>query len=155
MITKIKANRPKPFCMMNCSSQQQLCRHNKSVWWSKGDCLIIFPFEMDIKVGWPKDIIKRKRVSETYIIDKALIKIASKFVWLWVAIEPKNKEILTLSISKEINIFTAERFVAGLVKVYGKHPVLTNDGGTWYSQTCSLKWNIIFILHLKRTLSRG
>ena len=32
-------------------------------------------------------------------------------------------------------MFVAERFLSGLVKDYGKHPVST-DGGTWYPQAC-------------------
>ena len=32
-------------------------------------------------------------------------------------------------------MFVAERFLSGLVKDYGKHPVST-DGGTWYPQVC-------------------
>ncbi len=51
------------------------------------------------------------------------------------AIEPKDKQILALNISNERNMFVAERFNAGLVRVYGKHPVST-DGGTWYPQAC-------------------
>ena len=30
-------------------------------------------------------------------------------------------------------MFVAERFISGLIKIYGKHPVST-DGGTWYPQ---------------------
>ena len=40
--------------------------------------------------------------------------------WLWVAIEPKNKGIPALTIFNEINMFVAERFIAGLVKSHGK-----------------------------------
>jgi putative transposase len=40
-----------------------------------------------------------------------------------VAIEPKNREILALSISKERNMFVAERFLLTVVKDYGKRPV--------------------------------
>ena len=32
-------------------------------------------------------------------------------------------------------MFVAERFLSGLVKNHGKHPVST-DGGTWYPQAC-------------------
>ena len=32
-------------------------------------------------------------------------------------------------------MFVAERFIAELVKNYGKHPIST-DGGTWYPQAC-------------------
>jgi putative transposase len=77
---------------------------------------------------------KSKRISE-FIIDETLIKVGSEYVWLWVAIEPENKEILALSISKERNMFVAERFISKLVKTYGSHPVST-DGGTWYPQAC-------------------
>ena len=54
---------------------------------------------------------------------------------MMVAIEPKNKRILSLSISKERNMFVAERFMSRLIKAHGNHPVST-DGGTWYPQAC-------------------
>jgi putative transposase len=44
-------------------------------------------------------------------------------MWLWVAIEPKDKEILSITISKERNMFVAERFLSNLLKKYGKHPL--------------------------------
>src|SRR3982750_1448177 len=62
-------------------------------------------------------------------------------MWLWVAIEPENRRILALDISKERTMLIAERFITGLVKVHGKHLVST-DGGTWYPQACRF-------LHLK------
>jgi transposase-like protein len=48
-----------------------------------------------------------------------------------VAIEvPINKEILSISISKERNMFVvAERFLYRLLEKHGEHPVST-DGGT-------------------------
>ncbi len=77
---------------------------------------------------------KRKKISE-FVIDETLIKVGSEYIWIWVAIEPKDREILALTISKERNMFVAERFIAGLVKTHGKHAVST-DGGTWYPQAC-------------------
>jgi putative transposase len=77
---------------------------------------------------------KKKKILE-YIVDETLIKIGSKYIWIWVAIEPKNKRILTLSISKERNMLIAERFLSTIVRDYGKHPVST-DGGTWYPMAC-------------------
>ena len=32
-------------------------------------------------------------------------------------------------------MFIAERFISGLIKIHGPHPVST-DGGTWYLQAC-------------------
>ena len=77
---------------------------------------------------------KSKRISE-FIIDETLFKVGSEYICLWVAIEPTNKQILALSISKERNMFVAERFISKLVMTYGPHPVST-DGGTWYPQAC-------------------
>jgi putative transposase len=77
---------------------------------------------------------RRKRISE-YIVDKTLIKVGSKYVWLWVAIESNNRRILALSISKERNMFVAEHFLSNIVRDYGKYPVST-DGGTWYQMAC-------------------
>ena len=84
----------------------------------------------------PKKIFaKKNRKIDEYIIDETLIKIGSELIWLWVAIEPKDKEILSITISKERNMFVAERFLSHIIKEYGQHPVST-DGGTWYPQAC-------------------
>ena len=81
-------------------------------------------------VKFQKDI----RITE-FIIDETIIKVGSEYIWLWIAIEDDNREILQISISKERNMFVAERFILNLVKRYGEHPVST-DGGTWYPQAC-------------------
>ncbi len=67
-----------------------------------------------------------------YIIDETAIKVGSDLIWLWVAIEPKNKEILFFHILKERNMFVAERFLSRVLDKYGKHQVSSSDGGTWY-----------------------
>lgn len=77
---------------------------------------------------------KRKKINE-YIVDEILIKVGSEYIWLWVAIESETKQILALTISKERNMFIAERFLAGIIKIHGRHPVST-DGGSWYPQAC-------------------
>ena len=51
-------------------------------------------------------------------------------------IEPENRQILALSITKERNTFVAERFLSGLVKIHGNQPVSTDGGRTWYPQAC-------------------
>jgi len=58
-----------------------------------------------------------------YVIDETVIKICSELIWLWVAIDNKTKRILRLSISKERNMFVAERFVADLIKNHDKYPI--------------------------------
>jgi putative transposase len=77
---------------------------------------------------------RRSNISE-FIVDETQIKVGSELIWLWVAIEPESRQILALSISKERNMFVAEKFIGGLVKSHGQHPIST-DGGTWYPQAC-------------------
>ncbi len=63
------------------------------------------------------------------IVNETLINVgSSEFIWLWIAIEPENRQIFALTISKERNMFVAiERFMSDLVKNYGKHHVSTDD----------------------------
>ena len=60
---------------------------------------------------------------------------SSEYVWLWVIIEPKDKELLSITISKDRNMLVAEKFLSKVVEKYGSHPVST-DGGTWYPPAC-------------------
>src|SRR5690606_21594800 len=84
----------------------------------------------------PQKMQSRRRKVLEYIVDETMLKVRSEYIWLWVAIEPKNRQILALSISKERNMFVAERYLSNLIKVHGKHPVSTDDGGTWYPMAC-------------------
>ncbi|MFZ0327071.1 MAG: DDE-type integrase/transposase/recombinase [Nitrososphaeraceae archaeon] len=77
---------------------------------------------------------KKIRITE-FIIDETIIKVGSEYIWLWIAIENDNREILQISISKERNMFVAEHFIQSLIRKYGEHPIST-DGGTWYPQAC-------------------
>jgi putative transposase len=65
-----------------------------------------------------------------YIVDEAMLKVGSEYIWSWIAIEPENKQILALYLSKERNMFVAEHFLSDVVHNYRALPVST-DGGTW------------------------
>ena len=78
--------------------------------------------------------LKNKEIKE-YIIYETAIKSGSELIWLWVVIESENKEILSFCISKERNMFVAERILSEVVNMYGKHQV-SSDGGNWYPQAC-------------------
>ncbi len=84
--------------------------------------------------------LKNKKIRE-YIIDETAIKAGSELIWLWVFIEPTNKEILATDISKKRNMSIAKRVLSFVINKYGKHQVST-DGGTWYPKACGfLKLN--------------
>ena len=46
-----------------------------------------------------------------------------------------NSRTFLANKSKERNMLIAERFLSGVVKIHGKHP-LSTDGGTWYPMAC-------------------
>ena len=83
----------------------------------------------------PQQLLSRKRRVLEYIVDETMLKVGTQLIWLWVAIEPENREILAVTVSKERNMLSAERFITRIVKIRGKYPVST-DGGTWYPMAC-------------------
>ena len=83
----------------------------------------------------PERLFFRETKVSEFIIDETQIKVGSEYIWLWVAIESETRNILEIRISKERNMFVAERFLSNLIKGYDKHP-LSTDGGTWYPQAC-------------------
>jgi putative transposase len=91
--------------------------------------------ELDSKIQTSKDITSIKKKIKEFIIDETLIKVGSELIWLWVVIEFESKRIVGITISKERNMFVAERLLSKIVVEYGKYPV-SSDGGTWYPQAC-------------------
>ena len=77
---------------------------------------------------------RRNKISE-YIVDETILQVGPEYIWLWVSIEPENGQILAQDITQERNMLIAERFLSGVVRYYGNHPIST-DGGTWYPQAC-------------------
>ena len=60
-------------------------------------------------------------MTSKYMVDETQLNTGSELIWLWVAIDSKNKQILALSISKERNTFVAEvyrRLGQGLWKAF-------------------------------------
>ncbi len=88
-----------------------------------------------IQIHHPQRISTKRKKIFGYVVDETLIKAGSKCIWLWAAIDPKDRQILAPSISRERNMPIAERFIEGLVKTHGKCPVST-DGGTRHPQAC-------------------
>ncbi|MGE0389364.1 MAG: DDE-type integrase/transposase/recombinase [Candidatus Nitrosocosmicus sp.] len=73
----------------------------------------------------------QRRTIEEFIVDETLLNVGPELIWLWIAIEPENRQILAQTITEERTMLIAERFLSGVVRDYGKHPVST-DGGTRY-----------------------
>src|SRR3954451_18062508 len=89
----------------------------------------------------PQKISTKKKTIDEYIIDEAIIKVDPEYIWLCVAIEPKDRETLGISISKERNMFVAERFLYDVVEDFGRqHPIATDGDRTWYPpQACQFQ----------------
>ena len=89
-----------------------------------------------IKKYKPKKVSSKRKKSNEFIIDETQIKVGSQYIWLWVAIEPKHRQILQIDLSSERTMLVAERFIiASLINKFGRCPVST-DVGTWYPQAC-------------------
>jgi putative transposase len=78
---------------------------------------------------------KRKKVSE-YIVDETMLKVGSEYIWLWIAIiEPENKQILALNVSKERNMFVAEHFLSQMLFIIMEcilfQPMVKELGTQW------------------------
>jgi putative transposase len=81
-----------------------------------------------------KNIKQKKEKIDEFVIDETQLKVGSRYIWLWVAIEPKHRQILHIDISFERTmLIVAERFiVASLINNFGKHNVSTLDDGVEY-----------------------
>jgi putative transposase len=78
---------------------------------------------------------KSKKIHE-FIIDETQNRVGSRYVRLWVAIGPTNRQILQIDISFERSMLVAERFIASLTDEFGRHPASTDGDRTWYPQAC-------------------
>jgi putative transposase len=64
--------------------------------------------------------------------------------------------ILGVYLSRHRNMLVAEGFLKSLTKLYGRHMVYSDGGGTWYPETCNslgLK-HTYSIHHLRKVLSK-
>src|SRR5580765_719287 len=89
---------------------------------------------MDTKIQAQEN--HEREINFQHIINETPLKIGSSHVWIWVAIEPKTKEMRDISISNEGNMLIAERFILSPINKCGKHSISTDGGGTWYPQAC-------------------
>ena len=64
----------------------------------------------------PKRISSQRNKIDELIVDEAVIKVGSELIWLWVAIDSKNKQILAQNISQERNMCVAERFLSNIIR---------------------------------------
>jgi len=79
---------------------------------------------------------KRRKKIDKFVIDETQLKVSSQYILLWVAIEPKHRQILHVVISFERTMLVDERFITYSLNTCGKHTVSTSDGTTWYPQAC-------------------
>ena len=65
-----------------------------------------------------------------------MLKVGSEYIWLWIAIiEPENKQILALNVSKERNMFVAEHFLSQMLSIIMEcilfQPMVKELGTQW------------------------
>lgn len=82
-----------------------------------------------------REVFRRRRVV-AFTVDETYVRIGRYEAWVWVAIEPVHRYILGTYLSRQRNILVAEWFLRGLVKMYGRH-VVYSDEGAWYPDACA------------------
>ena len=65
------------------------------------------------------------------VVDEMAINIGGRRYWLWIALEPVNRAVVSIHISMDRNGFTAYSFLLKLRKRHGVRLIIT-DGGPWY-----------------------
>ena len=70
--------------------------------------------------------------AETVVVDETAINIGGKRYWLWIALEPKNRAIVSIHISRDRSGLTAYSFLINLRRRHGARLIIT-DGGLWYA----------------------
>ena len=97
----------------------------------------MFPSGIGFKSIMLEEFHPKEKEFQNLLFDETLLKVElAEFIWLWVAIEPQNRQILVaVTVTRERNMLIAERFISSIVRIHGKHPVST-DRGTWYPQAC-------------------
>jgi len=73
--------------------------------------------------------LKRKKIYQ-FIVDETIIRVGSGLIWLWVAIEPENKQILAVNISTKRETYLLLKSLSKLVHIYRNHAVISTYGGT-------------------------
>jgi len=72
-----------------------------------------------------------KTKARVVIVDETAINIGGKRVWLWVAIEPERRALISMYVSETRNALVAYSFLSELRLKHGVRHVIT-DGASWY-----------------------
>lgn len=66
-------------------------------------------------------------------MDETEVRVGSKTMYLWVALDPETRAVYHLALTEVRNILVAWSFFRAIRRRYGRYPSLViTDGGTWY-----------------------
>lgn len=68
-------------------------------------------------------------------IDESWFQVGGHEAWLWIAVEPYERKVLGVYVSRHRNILVAELILAQLKAKYGVKPIYS-DGAVWYPDAC-------------------
>ena len=84
----------------------------------------------------PMRISSKRNKIDGFIIDETQVKVISKLIWLWVAIEPEHRQVLKNrhALGAKYAHCRAIYIVSG--EQIGPASSVSTDGGKWYPQAC-------------------
>jgi putative transposase len=69
--------------------------------------------------------------ADVAVIDETKIKIGNQWYWLWAAIEPHRRKVLSMALTQTRNGLIARSLLKDLKRRYGRLKIIT-DGAGWY-----------------------
>lgn len=66
------------------------------------------------------------------VVDETLVKLGGRICFIWAAIDPKNRKVLYMKVSRGRDLTTTMAFFKELANIYGHWPKeAVVDGGPW------------------------
>lgn len=74
----------------------------------------------------------QKRERSVLVVDETKIRVEGDWIWIFAAIDPENREIVNLLVTKYRESMDALIFLKRCLERCEGKPVLITDGGPWY-----------------------
>lgn len=78
------------------------------------------------------ELIVPKRKRRFLIVDETEIRTRDGWIWIFAAIDPENREIVGLHVSKHREMIDVLQFLNRCLRHCDGKPILISDGGPWY-----------------------
>jgi len=93
-----------------------------------------------------REFATERRARRLVVVDETKVRVRGGYVWVFAAIDPENREIVAVHVSRYRECVDVLRFLKRCLERCEGKPVLMTDGGPWYrwpAQRLGLKHLVI------------